>query len=244
MITAVAPGNVTISVGDASADLTVYAGSTLPTGTTVWSNPGDGTGVTNIVPAVPSASGAADVFALQASGIVQAIKSDGTVAWQANAGINSKLIPDFQGGVIVANPNTGTWYKLDGLTGQPYPSSPYGGEALLVHPTGIVFDGLAAIDPTTGQQKFTFAPKEQSISSSNGNCGEYTPSQGSYPATVGQAIIAGDGYLYFPFSWSQSPLASNQKYCYEVTPPWTPGATYRDHHWARRLAFALDACRN
>jgi hypothetical protein len=124
MITAVAPGNVTISVGDASADLTVYAGSTLPTGTTVWSNPGDGTGVTNIVPAVPSASGAADVFALQASGIVQAIKSDGTVAWQANAGINSKLIPDFQGGVIVANPNTSTWYKLDGLTGQPYPPAP------------------------------------------------------------------------------------------------------------------------
>ena len=225
IITAVAPGNVTISVGNASADLTVYAGPTLPTGTTVWSNLGDGTGVTKIVPAVPSASGAADVFALQASGLVQALRSDGTVAWQSNASANSTLIPDFQGGVIVTNPDTSTWYKLDGLTGQAYPSSPYGGEALLVHPTGIVFDGLAAIDPITGQQKFTFAPKEHSVSSSNGNCGEYTPSQGSYPATVGQAVIAGDGYLYFPFLYSNSPLASNEKYCYDVTPPWTPGAT-------------------
>lgn len=139
------------------------------------------------MPAVPSASGAADVFALQASGIVQAIKSDGTVAWQANAGINSKLIPDFQGGVIVANPNTGTWYKLDGLTGQPYPSSPYGGEALLVHPRELFSTASPRLilQPTTGQQEFTFAPKEKSISSSNGNCGEYTPSQGSYPGGCG-----------------------------------------------------------
>ena len=56
----------------------------LPIGTVIWSNPGDGSGVQSIVPAVPSTSGVADVFAFQADGTVQAITSDGTVAWTAD----------------------------------------------------------------------------------------------------------------------------------------------------------------
>src|SRR5208283_2212227 len=45
IITAVAPGHVTITAGDSSADLTVYSGYALPTGTVIWSAPGDGSGV-------------------------------------------------------------------------------------------------------------------------------------------------------------------------------------------------------
>jgi len=49
----------------------------------LWSNPGDGSGVTSIVPAVPSTTGVADVFAIQNDGTVQAISADGTLAWTA-----------------------------------------------------------------------------------------------------------------------------------------------------------------
>ena len=81
--TALAPGHVTITGGTATADVTVSA-VPLPLGTVIWSNPGDGSGVQSIVPAVPSTSGVADVFAFQADGTVQAITSDGITAWTAN----------------------------------------------------------------------------------------------------------------------------------------------------------------
>ncbi len=128
ILTALAAGHVTIIAGTASADITVYAGG-LPIGTVIWSNPGDGSGVQSIVPAVPSTSGVADVFAFQADGTVQAITSDGTVAWTADlsqggyccqccAGLprrtgRSKLRPQYDVSSI---------YKLDGITGQPYPA--------------------------------------------------------------------------------------------------------------------------
>ena len=41
---------------------------------------------------------------------------------------------------------------------------------------------------------------------------------------MSSGIIAGDGFAYFPYSYSISPLASNQKICYQVDPPWTPDA--------------------
>ncbi|MGO9227580.1 MAG: IPT/TIG domain-containing protein [Bryobacteraceae bacterium] len=56
LLTALAAGNVTITAGTASTDVTVSA-ATLPLGTVIWSNPGDGSGVTSIVPAVPRTSG-------------------------------------------------------------------------------------------------------------------------------------------------------------------------------------------
>ncbi|HEX8817337.1 MAG TPA: hypothetical protein VF753_17720, partial [Terriglobales bacterium] len=58
--------HVTITAGGASADVTVSP--TLALGTVLWSNPGDGSGVYKIVPAVPSSSGVADVFAFQNDG--------------------------------------------------------------------------------------------------------------------------------------------------------------------------------
>jgi hypothetical protein len=165
LLTAVAAGHVTITAGTASADVTVWPGA-LPLGTVLWSNPGDGSGVFRIIPAVPSASGVADVFALQNDGTVQAITSDGTVAWSYNipdAVLNTPLqlpwslvtiIPDFQGGIIVVdyvgNGGPGSIQRVDGITGQPYPAYDFDPAAPLyttglplpppvVHTDGTVF---------------------------------------------------------------------------------------------------------
>ena len=128
ILTALAAGHVTIVAGTApnaaSADVTVFAGP-LPIGTVIWSNPGDGSGVNYIVPAVPSTSGVADVFAFQADGTVQAITSDGTSAWTADLSQARYALPDFQGGLAVVTPvvaGQSSIYKLDGTTGQPYPA--------------------------------------------------------------------------------------------------------------------------
>ena len=129
LLTAVAPGNVTITAGGASADVTVFAGSTLPLGTVIWSNPGDGSGpVAALFPAVPSPTGVADVFAEQNDGSLQAVTSDGVVAWSFPTNdFSNAYLPDFQGGVVVLgkgnspNPDTSI-AKLDGLTGVPLPA--------------------------------------------------------------------------------------------------------------------------
>lgn len=56
ILTALVPGHVTITAGDGSADLTVYAAPLAP-GSVMWFIPGDGSGVTGILPAVPSSTG-------------------------------------------------------------------------------------------------------------------------------------------------------------------------------------------
>jgi hypothetical protein len=128
ILSALAPGNVTISAGGASADVTVYPGSSFPTGTVIWSAPGDGSGVTNIMPAVPSPTGVADVFASQGDGSVQALTSDGVMAWTSSpAGFGNSYLPDFQGGLVVLGSGTSNYfdtsiYRLDGITGQAYPA--------------------------------------------------------------------------------------------------------------------------
>src|SRR2546428_678098 len=92
--------------------------------------------MSSFVPAVPSPTGVADVFAQQGDGSVQAITTDGTVAWSTNAGQGSRIIPDFAGGAIVFNGNSIS--RLDGITGQSaslYTPSYYqwgGGNALAV----------------------------------------------------------------------------------------------------------------
>jgi len=147
ILTAITTGHASITAGNGSADVTVYPGLTLPLGTTIWSNPGDGSGVISIVPAVPSDTGVADVFALNYDCTVQAIASDGTVAWQANIGTSTTLnlntngnttttacnqfYPDFQGGLVVMSQSssqgasglTTTAYvqKFDGMTGVASP---------------------------------------------------------------------------------------------------------------------------
>ena len=64
IIAALAPGHTTITAADGSADITVYPGPSLPIGTIKWSIPDDGSGVSRILPAVPSDTGVADIFAL------------------------------------------------------------------------------------------------------------------------------------------------------------------------------------
>jgi len=211
VLTAVAAGHVTITAGTGSADVTVSAVA-LAVGTVIWSNPGDGSGVAWIVPAVPSASGVADVFAYQNDGMVQAITSDGTVAWTANIGPYKgprEVLPDFQGGLVVVSEES--VYKLDGMTGQAYPvcSGPGGagfwglsatsGNTMVVHPDGTILGAtngasdyptsVFGIDPTTCAVKFSVP-------------GPYPPSDGN-PIEFGYSpIIAGDGYAYFPYSYS------------------------------------------
>jgi N-acetylneuraminic acid mutarotase len=144
ILTALSAGRATIAAGNSSADVTVYSGASLPLGTTIWSNPGDGSGVTSIVPAVPSATGVADVFAQNGDCNAQAITSDGTVGWTANIGQPPQysgnpnscnpFVPDFQGGMVIKSEISTTdvfgdptfHYQLqrfDGMTGQAYPAS-------------------------------------------------------------------------------------------------------------------------
>jgi hypothetical protein len=212
ILTAVAAGHVTITAGTGSADVTVWdptllPGGALPLGTVIWSNPGDGSGVQSIVPAVPSTSGVADVFAFQADGTVQAITSDGTTAWTADVSQES-AIPDFQGGLVLAN-DTSIW-KLDGITGQPYPAYTLGastyfvgdfwGGSPAVHPDGTILTMLVAeqdppsnsysvigIDPSTGAQKFSVPVPVDRIEVGYG------------------VMIAGDGYAYLPYSYIVDP---------------------------------------
>lgn len=228
---------MTVTAGTASADVTVSS-ATLSTGTVIWSNPGDGSGVSSIVPAVPSSSGVADVFAFNADGTVDAITSDGTTAWTANLN-GAQGVPDFQGGLVVANGQSIT--KLDGITGQPYPSYTVNPStdslfSVVVHTDGTIFaiDGsnysqgatgtlsLVAIDPTTGAQKFSVA-LDQSTSSSNysntSNCGillsalpmdtsTSTWTTSTPPQVLGGPIIAGDGYAYLAYAYGIQTLAS------------------------------------
>jgi hypothetical protein len=202
LLTALAAGHVTVTAGTASADITVFAGP-LPPGTVIWSNPGDGSGVQSIVPAVPSTTGVADVFAFQADGTVQAITSDGTVAWTANIGVGNTGIPDFQGGLVVeTSQGSGSdisysIYKLDGIDGHPY--APYTTTSQLqgdvaVHPDGTIFvfqNGIVGINPLTGGQKFS-VPWAMPA-------GFWCDLQVSGP------IIAGDGYAYATYVYADLP---------------------------------------
>ena len=208
VLTAAAAGEATITAGGGSADVTVFAGA-LPVGTVTWSNPGDGSGVYSVLPAVPGPSGVADVFAFQGDGTVQAVTSDGHTAWSANPGQSEWVLPDFLGGLVVqtVDPDTGIYsiLKLDGITGQShllYSSSDEPGP-LAVHPDGTVFAveggqraaSLVGIDPLTGSQKFSI-PLPQITDGV------------SYPQYG--LIIAGDGYaylsVYYPqVDWSPDP---------------------------------------
>ncbi|HUI75386.1 MAG TPA: kelch repeat-containing protein [Candidatus Acidoferrum sp.] len=220
IVTAVGAGNATITAGNASADVTVLNASFLPIGTPVWSNPGDGSGVVSIVPAVPSATGLADVFASENDGNVLAIASDGTSVWSASVPTGSSLVPDFQGGLVIANGQS--IYKLDGTTGQAYPSytSPSGNflPTPVTYTDGTVFtvdgDAVVAIDPQTGQPRFTVRLDDSTFTSTSLVSGEFCYSspfpQGggsntsttSSPPIVGFPIVAGDGYAYIAYVYS------------------------------------------
>jgi hypothetical protein len=212
-------GRSTIAAGGASADVTVSAVSGLtgglPLGTVLCSNPGDGSGVASIVPAVPSATGVADVFAFQNDGTVSAVASDCTTAWTAQA-TQANAVPDFNGGLVVVNYGSSGGYQtiasivdLDGITGQPdstyTPSDAVSGGSVLVHTDGTIFSvqastdnpssaiSVVGIDPTSGSQKFSVALPEQT-----------DLMVFSLDRIAGDPIIAGDGYAYLPYWYSES----------------------------------------
>jgi hypothetical protein len=121
MLTAVASGTAQITAGGASAEVTVYADAALPDGTVVWSHPGTGSSVLGVYIAVPNYDAVADVF-LQNHESVQALTSEGTVAWTTSlpqVTWNTSVLADFQGGAVVADPQF--IYRLEALTGQPSP---------------------------------------------------------------------------------------------------------------------------
>ena len=221
VLTALAPGRVTISAGSVTADVTVSAGSLQP-GTVRWSSPGN---VASIIRAVPSATGVADVFALHADGTVQAFTRDGLIAWTANAGQYGSrpaiVVADFQGGAVIRN-DAGI-FRLDGLTGQPSPlySAPAGfalDGKLGVHPDGTIFAvesnneensqrfderRVVGIDPATGARKFVVSLQDYEPyygdsgprNACNGGPATFYPTGG-----VTHFTVAGDGFAYVAYS--------------------------------------------
>src|SRR5947209_10362811 len=110
LVVALAPGSAKVWAGDISVPVTVYAGTVLPAGTPVWTLPlgGGSSGSLNLVPAVPSDSGA-DIFALDASGTFTAVSSDGTPVWKVSGipgGTTAKIIPDFAGSALLQAPKS------------------------------------------------------------------------------------------------------------------------------------------
>jgi hypothetical protein len=259
IITAVAPGNATITAGGASADVTVYAaGAALPPGTILWSNPGDGSGVEccTLFPAVPSYTGVADVFAPQVDGSVEAITSEGAVAWTSSvSGFSNSFLADFQGGLVVFGSGTSTnldtsIYRLDGLTGQPYPAyttttnegKSAGLEYPVIHTDGTIFtvdyacdtdcpwnpdptDGawVVGIDPSAGTAKFK-VPLTNSTTQSNvadSWCGNSPgPSTIYAHAWPFYLTIAGDGYMYTAYTTSDWTTSEKKS----ATQPWPDAA--------------------
>jgi hypothetical protein len=217
VITALAEGNATITAGDGSATIVVYAGSTLPPGTVIWSNPAAASG---IVPAVPSSEGVADVFALGAGAGVVAITSEGTTKWTSS--INGSAVPDFQGGLIDAGPQSIS--KLDGITGQRYPAYTAGSDVQLsqvaVHTDGTIFTirrehnpdrvFVVGIDPKTGNEKFSIEPPHSRGYTMNENYFPCGPVVDGGPATVvAGPIVAGDGFAYVAYTYSLSSSSCN-----------------------------------
>jgi hypothetical protein len=104
LITGLAPGTATVFAGDVPFQVTVYAGTSLPPGTVLWSaNGGPGaTSITGVVPAVPSDSGV-DVLALDDAGYLSGFTSDGEPMWRQFVGAGvSKIIPDFSSNVFIS----------------------------------------------------------------------------------------------------------------------------------------------
>ena len=240
-LTAVAPGHVTIAAGGGSADVTVHAGP-LPVGTVIWSNPATGS-TGGIVPAVPSPSGLADVFAAQnvfdltqagnidLNGRVQAITSDGTMAWSTN--INESALPDFQGGLIEllfdsSSPrgiarHTGI-VKIDGITGQRHPvyTPDLSGDPLTTPGSGPLYPrfGLGTQLDVGVHTDGTVFITEYHL---NPNCDPETPCQQGFVVGIDPVagtkkfaapiagknprpfhlMIAGDGFAYLPY-WHEA----------------------------------------
>ncbi len=221
--------NVNSSAGSQTASITVSfatwswamyvveflpaGASSPPVGTVLWSNPGDGSGVSWILPAVPSATGVADVFGFQNDGTVAAITSDGTTAWTASTGDASAALADFQGGLVLLGSSLS---RLDGMTGQVSSTYAYPPNmsccSTVLHTDGTIFlsgsstadDQTAGetyvmgVDPLSGSQKFNFGMGDATPGSPGVGVGWRSASGGA-----GVLIVAGDGNAYAVGEWRE-----------------------------------------
>ena len=151
VITAVGVGSAKVWAGDIPVSVTVFAAGSLPAGTPLWTLPvGGGSGNISLVPAVPSDSGA-DVFALDDSGTLTAISSDGFPVWKVTGvqgGSSAKVIPDFSGNALLIRPYQYT--DADGFQHETH-------DIATVDPASNQFTRIYAFNdrPTNDGQSFT-----------------------------------------------------------------------------------------
>lgn len=165
ILTAKVPGQVTINADSATATVTVYPeGTSFPAGTVLWSVPsastGGGSGAFS-VQAMPAPTSLADLFIVQPSGLVQALKADGTPVWNASFGVNaSHALPDPSGGIIGFDTASAPMTRIDS-SGSPTWSIPpadynYRAENIAVHPDGTIFILGTLKNPPEGASTLTY----------------------------------------------------------------------------------------
>lgn len=165
ILTAKVSGQLTINADSATATVTVYPeGTSFPAGTVVWSVPGASTGGGSgafTVQAMPAPSSLADLFIVQPSGLVQALKADGTPVWHASLGFNAgHALPDSNGGIVGFNDGTSPMTRIDS-SGSPTWSIPpadynYRAENIAVHPDGTIFILGTLKNPPEGASTITY----------------------------------------------------------------------------------------
>ncbi len=145
--------------------------------------------------------------------------------------MNGTFLPDFQGGLAVLNNGSGTITKLDGITGQPYPSYTAASPQILTGQMVAGTDGsiyavefnpgnvgqggaglqtsLVGINPLTGAQLFSI-PLEPQPAFQEGYFPPGGAALGGYyiRAQLSNLIVAGDGYAYLAFDYPEIVLNS------------------------------------
>ena len=138
-----------------------------------------------------------------------AITADGFISWTADVGTSKTLLPDFQGGMVLADQQS--VQKLDGITGQAQPAYSYahppsfGSSPTAVHTDGTIFtvdgDQLVGINPQTGAPKFGIT-MDDSVYDQLPYCEFPVANHSVSPPTIYQLAIAGDGNAYVAYSYS------------------------------------------
>jgi hypothetical protein len=187
LITGLAPGTATVYAGDVPFQVTVYAGTTLPPGTPLWSiplSPG-ARSITSVVPAVPSDSGV-DVLVADDMLNLSAYSSSGELIWRQPVPLcagnfivpcnASGIFPDFSGNVFVSHiSDIFVTTKVDNSVSPPKTLS-------FSHLTHTV----SKLNNQTGQ--LTDFYTYQGVDEGNGNYGD-SPSTRSIPSPSGVLFV-------------------------------------------------------
>jgi hypothetical protein len=211
IITALAPGTVTVYAGEVPIAITVYAsGTAIPPGTPVWTNPPlPGFTLNQVVQAVPTANGP-DLYSLEVdgngNGQVRAFRSDGTSLWQ-------QLLPGSLSGlgnlVVLMGDNTGGVVLFSAPTGQIADLSSQG-------QLGWQYSAAGYFDQTRGGQKnFAIGP--------NGTIYVVEDNYDGQNGSAFDTIDAGSLVSQIPLSISssQETVQGNYDDC-GLTPPFSP----------------------